>query len=58
MTRARLEFMRFHPVLAALDADQNGEISAKKSSALPLRWPLSTGMATVNLLRMNFFQIL
>jgi Ca2+-binding EF-hand superfamily protein len=27
---ARLEFMRFHPVLAALDADHDGEISVKE----------------------------
>jgi hypothetical protein len=27
LTRARVEFMRFHPVLAALDADHSGEIS-------------------------------
>ena len=27
LKRARLEFMRFHPVLAALDADHDGEIS-------------------------------
>jgi hypothetical protein len=35
MTRARLEFMRFHPVLAALDADQNGEISASEVKRAP-----------------------
>jgi Ca2+-binding EF-hand superfamily protein len=28
--RARLEFMRFHPVLAALDANHDGEISASE----------------------------
>ena len=37
--RARLEFMRAHPVLAALDADRNGIISAAEvaSSSSPLR---------------------
>lgn len=30
LKRARLEFMRFHPVLAALDADHDGEISASE----------------------------
>lgn len=37
--RARLEFMRLNPVLAALDADQDGEISADeiKNSSAALR---------------------
>jgi Ca2+-binding EF-hand superfamily protein len=30
LRRARLRFMRIHPVLAALDADHNGEISASE----------------------------
>ena len=30
MKRARVEFMRFHPVLNALDADHDGEISASE----------------------------
>src|SRR5579864_2006805 len=33
--RARLEFMRLHPVLAALDADHNGEISASEIQNAP-----------------------
>jgi EF hand len=33
--RGRLEFMRFHPVLAALDTDHDGEISAKEMKRAP-----------------------
>ena len=33
--RAKLAYMRFHPVLAALDADHDGEISAKEIENAP-----------------------
>jgi len=33
--RAKLAFMRFHPVLAALDSDHDGEISAKEIENAP-----------------------
>jgi Ca2+-binding EF-hand superfamily protein len=33
--RAHLEFMHFHPVLAALDADHDGEISAREIQNAP-----------------------
>ena len=33
--RIRLEFMQFHPVLAALDADHDGEISAREIENAP-----------------------
>jgi Ca2+-binding EF-hand superfamily protein len=35
LKRARLDFMRSHPVLAALDADHNGEISASEIQNAP-----------------------
>ena len=34
-TRVRLGFMRFHPVLAALDTDHDGEISAEEMKNAP-----------------------
>ena len=35
VNRIRLEFMRFHPVLAALDTDHDGEISAREIENAP-----------------------
>ena len=35
VTRVRLDFMRFHPVLAALDGDHDGEISASEIRNAP-----------------------
>ena len=35
VTRSRLWFMRFHPVLAALDADHNGDISSREIKRAP-----------------------